>query len=99
VTVPLALMNGARGVVVAIVYAAPETQRVDGNEMAGAGCPSSDGVSLPRGADNCHLPDFVVVHFPDYTGLPLLPGLPRTWVPIPCIEVRSNINKAYMRTH
>ena len=36
-TVPLGLMNGARGIVVAILYAAPGNARADGVEMAGTG--------------------------------------------------------------
>ena len=36
-TVPLGLMNGARGVIVAILYAAPNAARVDGIEIAGSG--------------------------------------------------------------
>ena len=40
-TVPLGLMNGARGIVVAILYAPPGAQRVDGSALAGAGFPSS----------------------------------------------------------
>ena len=34
-TVPFGLMNGARGVVAAILYAAREAERVDGNSLAG----------------------------------------------------------------
>ena len=36
-TVSLGLMNGARGIVVAILYAAPGDARTDGMEMAGTG--------------------------------------------------------------
>ena len=36
-TVPLGLMNGARGIVVAILYAAPGNARADGVQMAGTG--------------------------------------------------------------
>ena len=39
-TVPLGLMNGARGVVVAILFAPTGSQRADGNEMAGVGMPA-----------------------------------------------------------
>ena len=36
------------------------------------------------------MPDFVVVHFRDYTGPPVFSwDVPRTWVPIPVVEVRS----------
>ena len=61
-TVPLALMNGARGVVVAILYAAPGDHGVDGSVLAGNGYPSSTAGSYPRGLGACPLPDFVVVH-------------------------------------
>ena len=68
-TVSLGLMNGARGVVVAILYAAANSRRTDGNELAGTGFPFSRTVpgsawpAPPRGLDECPLPDFVVVHF------------------------------------
>ena len=92
-------MNGARGVVVAIVYADAGTDRVDGNSMASAGWPKCDShtAKFPRGIDNCPLPDFVVVHFPSYTGKPLFKGLPKTWVPIPCCEVRSQTSRSMAR--
>ena len=35
----------------------------------------------------CLLPDFVVVHVPDYAGPRCLDNLPNTWVPAPCVEV------------
>ena len=38
-TVHLGLMNGARGVVVAIVYASADECRVDGISLAGVGYP------------------------------------------------------------
>ena len=85
--VPFGLMNGARGVVVAILYAAPGTQRVDGCALAGAGFPSSRPGNYPRGLEACPLPDFVVVHFPDYAGPRCFENLPNTWVPVPCVEV------------
>ena len=44
---------------------------------------------MPKGADNCPLPEFVVVHFRDYAGPPVFSNMPRTWVPIPAVEVRS----------
>jgi len=83
-TVPLGLMNGARGVVVAILYAAPGEQRVDGSALAGSGFPRSKPGNHPRGLEACPLPDFVVVHFPDYAGPPCFEHLPKTWVPVPC---------------
>jgi hypothetical protein len=36
-TVQLGLMNGARGTIVAILYAAPGNARADGVQMAGTG--------------------------------------------------------------
>ena len=97
-TVPLGLMNGARGVVVAILFAPVGTLRADGNEMAGVGLPAlPDGHMLPRGMDQCPLPDFVVVHFPGYTGPSLLAGLPKTWIPVPCCEVMSKTSKFLRR--
>ena len=76
-TVPLGLMNGARGLVVAILYASADSTRVDGNDMAGVGWPVLDSRSLPRGVDKCPLPDYVVVHFPAYTGPELFQACPR----------------------
>jgi hypothetical protein len=96
-TVPLGLMNGARGIVVAIVYAAPNTRRTDGNELAGTGYPSASCGRPPRGIDECPLPDFVVVHFPDYVGPSCFQSLPRTWVPISAEEVASKQSKAISR--
>ena len=97
-TVPLGLMNGARGTVVAMIYASSGHMRVDGNVSATTGWPTSDGISFPRGLDKCPMPDYVVVHFPSYKGKALLSGgLPRTWVPIPCIEVRGSTRKGLCR--
>ena len=102
-TVPLGLMNGARGVVVAILYVAPNGCRADGNELAGTGypfcgiAPGSASHVPPRGLDQCPLPNFVVVHFPDYVGRHIFPGLPRTWVPVPVEEVRSDQSKQLCR--
>jgi len=96
-------MNGARGVVVAILYAAPNIPRADGHELAGTGYPfcrtvqNSDSLEPPRGLDECPLPNFVVVHFPDYVGEQIFPGLPRTWVPIPAEEVRNQRSKQLCR--
>ena len=96
-TVPLGLMNGARGVIVAILYSAPNAERVDGMEMAGTGYPSSDRGVFPRGLHRCPLPEYVVVHFPDYKGPPLFRDLPSTWVPVPCVEVRGQTRKNLCR--
>ena len=96
-TVPLGLMNGARGVVVAILYAAANAERLDGCQLARTGYPSSGGGRFPRGLDRCPLPEFVVIHFPDYKGPFLLKGLPSTWVPVPCLEVRGQTRKKWCR--
>ena len=88
--VQLGLMNGARGTVVAILYVREGEERTDGNLLAGVGIPAPGRLSRP-------LPDFVVVNFPDYTGPPLFPGLPRTWVPVPPAEVKNKDNKKYVR--
>ena len=90
--VQLGLMNGARGIIVAIVYAKEGEERTDGNPLAGVGTPAPGRVSSTR-----PLPDFVVVNFPEYTGPPLFPGLPRTWVPIPPAQVANKDNKKYLR--
>ena len=50
-TVPFGLMNGARGVVVAILYVAPGAARADGNELAGAGFPATVPGVFPRGLE------------------------------------------------
>ena len=86
--VQLGLMNGARGTIVAILYAKEGELRTDGNAMAGVGMPTPG--SRP-------LPDFVVVNFPEYTGPSLFCDLPRTWVPIPPSQVANKENKQYCR--
>ena len=98
-TVPLGLMNGARGVVVAILYAPQGTDRVDGSDLAGAGYPTATPGFFPRGKVACPLPEYVVVHFPDYAGPSLWEAsdLPRTWVPIPCAEVMHKTFKSVVR--
>ena len=96
-TVPFGLMNGARGVVVAILYAAPGSARADGNELAGTGFPTTTPGSFPRGPEQCPLPDMIVVHFPAYTGPPCFANLPRTWVAVPCVEVRHQRAKTLAR--
>ena len=90
-------MNGARGVVVAILYAAANAERLDGCQLASTGYPSTDGGRFPRGLDRCPLPEFVVIHFPDYKGPFLLKGLPATWVPVPCAEVHGQTRKKLCR--
>ena len=96
-TVPLGLMNGARGVVVAILYAAPGAERVGGSVLAGTGYPTSPLGFYPRGLEACPLPDLVVVHFPEYAGPPCFPNLPRTWVLVLCTEVSHKTVKPMVR--
>ena len=98
-TVPLGLMNGARGVIVAISYAEHGSGRVDGCQLAGTGVPQPSRKGLPRGLDQCPVPDFVVVNFPEYNGRALFPHLPRTWIPIPAEQVRSEKNKSLTRAN
>ena len=92
--VQLGLMNGARGRVVAIVYARDGETRTDGNTLAGVGVPAP-GRTKKSSANP--LPDFVVVDFPDYTGPALFKDLPRTWVPIPVVEIKNKQTKRYVR--
>ena len=96
-TVALGLMNGARGVIVAIAYAQSGANRVDSMQLAGTGFPKMTNNRFPRGPDQCPIPDFVVVNFPEYTGLALIPGLPRTWVPIAAEQVACDNNKRLIR--
>ena len=53
--------------------------------------------TFPRGIEQCPVPDIVVVHFPRYTGPACFANLPRTWVPIPCAEVRHMSIKSLAR--
>ena len=94
---PLGLMNGAQGVVVAIVYASPGEQRTDQSTLAGVGYPSSTLGAFPRGEPACPVPDFVVVHFPAYKGPACFDNLPTTWVPVPCAEVRNKTLQSVTR--
>ena len=98
-TVPLGLMNGARGIIVAIAYAEPAGSRVDESPLAGTGFPQSSNDRLPRGLDNCPVPDFIVVNFPEYTGRAIFSNLPRTWVPIPSEQVTSDKSKSLARVN
>ena len=43
------------------------------------------------------MPDYVVVHFPGYTGPALFENLPRTWVPVPCVEILHQTIRALVR--
>ena len=92
-TVPIGLMNGARGIVVAICYPPQDSKRVDGEAMAGTSWPILDSQGHARGLDQCPLPDFVVVHFPSYNGPQIFVGLPSTWVPVNCCRVQSQTSK------
>ena len=74
-TVPLGLMNGARGIIVAIAYAEPAGSRVDASPLAGTGCPQSSNDGLSRGLDNCPVPDFIVANFPEYAGRAIFSNL------------------------
>ena len=69
--------------------------------LAGSGYPSAPGPAsdrgLPRGLQECPLPDYVVVHFPGYTGPALSDGLPKTWVPVPCVEIIHETSKGLFR--
>ena len=46
-TIPFGLMNGARGVVVALLYAPPGAARIDGQELAGTGFPFFGSGDVP----------------------------------------------------
>ena len=105
-TVPLGLMNGARGVVVAILYApgpsvpgsaSADVERTDGSTIAGTGSPSGTLEAFPRGEAACPIPEFVVVHFPDYRGPTCFHDLPKTWVPAPCAEVHHKSLQSVVR--
>ena len=61
-TVPLGLMNGARGIIVAISYAPVGQEGLDAQPLAGTGFPKSVDKGLPRGLDACPIPNFIIVH-------------------------------------
>ena len=96
-TVAFGLMNGARGVDVAILYVATGAARTDENELAGDGFPATVPGGFPRGLEQCPIPDMVIVHFPAYAGPPCFEDLPCTWVPVPCAEVRHQRMKSLTR--
>lgn len=98
-TVPLGLMNGARGIIVAISYAPLAQQRSDAQPLAETGFPQAADKGLPHGLNACPIPNFIIVHFPEYTGLSIFPGLPRTWVPIPAEQVSSETTKSLFRVN
>ena len=98
-TVPLGLMNGARGTIVAISYARLGQKRLDAQPLAGTGFPQAVDKGLPRGLNACPIPNFVIVHFPEYTGLPIFKGLPRTWVPIASEQVANDSSKSLLRVN
>ena len=76
--VSLSLMNGARGVVVAILYCPEGTTRLDKLSLASTG--------YPAGKAHGPLPNVVIVDFPDYTGPSFFANLPRTWIPVPSVS-------------
>ena len=77
-TVSVGLMNGARGVIVAVLY----------NDQSG----------YPDGKQHCPMPEYVIVHFPSYSGMPFFEGCPTTWVPIPQVCITHKERKALIRT-
>ena len=87
------------GGVVAIVYAALGEKRTDGSSIASTGRPSSTLGAIPRDETACPVPDFVVVHFPEYKGPACFDDLPKTWVPIPCAEVRHKTLQSVTRAN
>ena len=66
-------------------------------QLAGTGFPQLCNNRFPRGLDQCPVPDFVVVNFPEYTGAALLLKLPRTWVPIPAEQIAHQNIKSLTR--
>jgi hypothetical protein len=77
-TVSVGLMNGARGVIVAVLY----------NDQSG----------YPDGKQHCPMPEYVIVHFPSYSGMPFFEGCPTTWVPIPQVCITHKERKGLIRT-
>ena len=78
--VPLGLMNGARGRIVAVLYKPEGQARTDGLQAP---------TGYPNGLDGiAPLPDMVIVHFPGYKGNAFFPHLPATWVPVCCMQQR-----------
>ena len=86
--VPLGLMNGARGHVVSILYKQVGEARSDGLAIP---------TGFPNGIKSCPMPDMVIVNFPSYLGQSFFPDLPRTWVPVPCVDVRHEKRKMLRR--
>jgi hypothetical protein len=86
--VPLGLMNGARGVLVAVLYK-PEGQSRTGTLAAPTG--------MPRGGSHCPLPDLVIVHFPGYIGPAFFKHLPNTCVPVCCVRQQHYMKKSMFR--
>ena len=88
-TVPLGLMNGARGIVIAVVYNADTSvARIDGTDGS---------LGFPDGRASSPLPEFVVVHFPGYRDKGFFKNCPRTWIPIPSVAIRNDRNKRFVR--
>ena len=86
--VPLGLMNGARGTVVGVVYKQEGQARSDGSAVP---------AGFPCLREACPLPDFVIVNFPLYSGNAFFQNRPRTWVPVPCCEIRHSLYKSLTR--
>jgi hypothetical protein len=86
--VPLGIMNGARGTIVAILYAPPNADRANDVEAP---------VGFPCGFRDCPLPNMVIVNFPEYKGQACFDGCPRTWVPVPVAKTQSNTRKYQWR--
>lgn len=100
--VPLGLMNGARGTLIAFVYnQIGEARCSDGHDGQGFPSPLVTGDAETnedsRQGNRNPLPDYVIVHFPSYTGPPLMTGLPRTWVPIRAEKMHNERTKRYWR--
>ena len=83
----------------AIVYAALWERRTGGRSIANTGHPSSTLGAFPRGGGACPIPDFVVVHFPEHKGPACFQDLPKTWVPVPCAEVRHKTLQSVTRAN
>ena len=86
--VSLGLMNGARGTVVAILYAPPNAPRANDVDAP---------VGFPCGHQDCPLPNMVIVNFPEYKGHAFFKDCPSTWVPVPVSKIQSKTRKRQWR--
>ena len=86
--VSLGLMNGARGTVVAILYALPNMPRINAVDAP---------VGFPSSHEECPLPNIVIVNFPSYTGHGFFQNCPKTWVPIPAMKMQGMNRKQHWR--